>query len=212
MVMNAEEYVESLYGKDEQLEKVRQSIRDQDMPEISVAPGYGRLLTLLVSMTKAQSVLEIGTLGGYSGICLARGLEDNGKLISLELSPEHAEVARVNLAEAGLSDRAEIRVGKALDLLRQLDEEGMRFDLVFIDADKENYSNYLDWAMQLANSNVVIVADNSFMMKYGSVMDAEVQENNVQKIREFNDQIVSDPRLDSTILPAYDGLAIIRVK
>ncbi|WP_281884986.1 O-methyltransferase [Paenibacillus sp. YYML68] len=212
MVINAEEYVESLYGKDEQLEKASQRIRDQGMPEISVAPGYGRLLTLLVSMIKAQTVLEIGTLGGYSGICLARGLEGNGRLVSLELSSEHAEVARGNLAEAGLSDRVEIRVGQALDLLQQLDEEGKRFDLVFIDADKENYLNYLDWALQLGNSNAVIVADNSLMMKYGSVMDAAAQGSNVQKIREFNHRIVSDPRLASTILPAYDGLAIARVK
>lgn len=127
--LSAEEYVESLLTRDEQLEQVKEGIRSRSMPEISIAPGYGKLLTLLVKMTGAQRILEIGALGGYSGICLTRGLGDQGKLISLELKQEYADVAQQHLNEAGLGDKVEYRVGEALHHLQQLADEGQKFDV-----------------------------------------------------------------------------------
>ncbi|WP_282936752.1 O-methyltransferase [Paenibacillus sp. RC67] len=206
----AEQYVESLLEQDEQLEKVTKSIADSGMRDISVAKGYGKLLTLLVKMTGARSVMEIGALGGYSGICLARGLGEQGKLYSLELKQEYADMAHRNLKEAGLGDKVEYRVGEALDSLAQLEAEGLKFDLFFIDADKGNYPNYLEWAIKLANPGAVIVGDNTLM--HGDSMNPEEQGNRVVKMREFNKSIASDPRLEGVILPAYDGLAIARIR
>ena len=208
--LSAEQYVESLFAADEHLERVKESIRANGMPEISIAPGYGRLLTLLVRISGAQRVLEIGALGGYSGICLARGLGENGKLISLELNESFAELAQANLRAAGLGDKVEYRVGEALSHLERLHDEGARFDFVFIDADKGNYVHYLEWSLGLANPGALIVADNALM--HGKTMNPEVTSPSVQVIREFNRRIATDDRLESVILPAYDGLCIARVK
>ncbi|NEW08766.1 O-methyltransferase [Paenibacillus sp. SYP-B3998] len=206
----AESYMEGLYEVDEVLEKVKEGIRSHNMPEISIAPGYGRLLTMLVTMIGAKRVLEIGALGGYSGICLARGLKENGKLISLELKQDFADVAKHNVTEAGYGDRVEYRIGEALEHLTQLKERGERFDFFFIDADKVNYPNYLEYAIQLANHGAVIAGDNTLMR--GKVIDPQQNKASVQAMRKFNHLIASDPRLESTILPAYDGLALARVK
>ncbi|GAA4862563.1 O-methyltransferase [Paenibacillus vulneris] len=208
--LTAEQYVESLLEQDEQLEKVTQSIAESGMRDISVAKGYGKLLTLLVKMNGARNVLEIGALGGYSGICLARGLGEQGKLYSLELKQEYADLAHRNLTEAGLGDKVEYRVGEALDSLAQLEAEGHRFDLFFIDADKGNYPNYLEWAIKLANPGAVIVGDNTLL--HGDSMNPEENGNRVIKMREFNEGITRDPRLEGVILPAYDGLAIARIR
>ncbi|CAG7650573.1 O-methyltransferase [Paenibacillus allorhizosphaerae] len=208
--LTGEQYVESLFARDEQLERVKEGIRANQMRDISIAPGYGRLLTLLVKMIGAGQVLEIGALGGYSGICLARGLGADGKLVSLELIREYADVAHGHLQQAGLGDKVEYRVGEALDSLEALAQEGRTFDLFFIDADKGNYPNYLEWAIKLANPGAIIVGDNTLM--HGETMDPNVQGNRVLKMREFNERIARDPRLESVILPAYDGLAIARVK
>lgn len=207
---SAEQYVESLLKRDEQLEKVKEGIRSRNMPEISIAPGYGMLLTLLIKMTGAKRILEIGALGGYSGICLTRGLGDEGKLISLELKQEYADVAHQHLIEAGLGNKVEYRVGEALPHLQQLVEEGQKFDAFFIDADKGNYPNYLDFAIRLANSGAIIMGDNALM--HGRTMDQKEQGNAVTRIRQFNASMVSDPRLEGVVLPAYDGLAIARVR
>ncbi|OXM84164.1 O-methyltransferase [Paenibacillus rigui] len=208
--LSAEEYVESLLERDAQLERVKEVIRAEGMPDISVAAGYGKLLTLLVKMTGAQRILEIGALGGYSGICLARGLGAEGRLVSLELKREYADVAHRNLTEAGLGDGVEYRVGEALDSLKQLEAEGVRFDLFFIDADKGNYPNYLEWAIRLANPGAVIVGDNTLL--HGDSMDPQAQGNRVVRMRQFNEGMTKDPRLEGVILPAYDGLAIARVR
>ncbi|WP_240419101.1 O-methyltransferase [Paenibacillus periandrae] len=208
--LSAEEYVESLLTRDEQLEQVKEGIRSRSMPEISIAPGYGKLLTLLVKMTGAQRILEIGALGGYSGICLTRGLGDQGKLISLELKQEYADVAQQHLNEAGLGDKVEYRVGEALHHLQQLADEGQKFDVFFIDADKGNYPNYLEWAIKLANAGAIIMGDNALM--HGRAMDPEQNGNAVTKMRQFNQSMASDPRLEGVVLPAYDGLAIARVR
>jgi caffeoyl-CoA O-methyltransferase len=210
MSLSSEQYVESLYRPDADLERAAEGIRAHGMPEISIAPGYGRLLTLLVRASRAQSILEIGALGGYSGICLTRGLGDGGKLISLELQQEYADVAHNHLKAAGVGDKVEYRVGEALDNLQQLETEGKKFDFFFIDADKGNYPNYLEWAIKLANPGAIIAGDNALM--HGKSGDSSENSPSVQAMRKFNEQMASDPRLDSTVLPAYDGLAIARVK
>lgn len=208
--ITAESYMEGLYEEDTVLERVKEVIRTQNMPEISIAPGYGRLLTMLVTMIGATKVLEIGALGGYSGICLARGLKEGGKLISLELKQEFADVAKQNLTEAGLGELVEYRIGEALIHLNELLEQGERFDFFFIDADKVNYPNYLELAIKLANPGAIIAGDNTLMR--GKVVDANQTKAAVQAMRTFNQLIATDPRLESTILPAYDGLALARVK
>ncbi|TVY06671.1 O-methyltransferase [Paenibacillus cremeus] len=206
----AEQYVDALLEQDEQLERVKAGIRAKDMPEISIAPGYGRLLTLLVKMIGAKQVLEIGALGGYSGICLARGLPADGKLISLELKQEYADLAHQHLREAGFGDIVEYRIGEALDSLEALGAEGQRFDLFFIDADKGNYPNYLEWAIKLANPGAIILGDNALM--HGKTMDPASKGNSVTRMREFNERMARDPRLEGVLLPAYDGLAMARVR
>lgn len=208
--LSAELYVESLMEDDEQLDNVIEGIHANEMPEISVARGYGKLLTLLVRMTGAKQIVEIGALGGYSGICLARGLGEQGKLVSLELKQEYADVAQKHLREAGLGDKVEYMVGDASESLERLEAAGRKFDLFFIDADKGNYPNYLEWAIKLANPGAVIVGDNALM--HGSVMDPDENGNRVVKMREFNEKMVRDPRLEGVILPAYDGFAIARVR
>ncbi|MEK8126383.1 O-methyltransferase [Paenibacillus filicis] len=208
--VSQEQYAESLFGPDEVLNKVTASILEQGIRDISIVPGYGRLLTLLVKSMRAADALEIGVLGGYSGVCLARGLDKSGRLVSLELRPEYAELAHANLRMAGFGDQVEYRVGDAQDSLRQLEEEGRKFDFFFIDADKGNYPNYLEWALKLARPGALIVGDNTFMR--GKTTDASQQGNAVARMREFNERIATDPRLDSVMLPAYDGLAIARVK
>jgi caffeoyl-CoA O-methyltransferase len=208
--ITAESYMERLYEEDAVLERVKEVIRTQNMPEISIAPGYGRLLTMLVTMIGAKKVLEIGALGGYSGICLARGLKEGGKLISLELKQDFADVAKQNLTDAGLGEHVEYRIGEALVHLGELLEQGERFDFFFIDADKVNYPNYLELAIKLANPGAIVAGDNTLMR--GKVIDASQTKASVQAMRTFNQLIATDPRLESTILPAYDGLALARVK
>jgi caffeoyl-CoA O-methyltransferase len=205
-----EQYIESLYPADPQLEHVKESLRMNGVHDISVAAGYGRLLTLLVRMSGARQALEIGALGGYSGICIARGLPVDGKLYSLELKPEYAELANSNMVHAGYGENVEYRVGEALTSLRGLMEEGARFDFFFIDADKGNYPEYLELAIGLSNPGAVIAADNLFLR--GRTLNPASQGNSASQIRLFNERIATDARLESAILPAFDGLAIARVK
>jgi len=209
-ILNNEQYVESLYPVDDDLERAKGGIRAKGMPEISIAPGYGRLLTLLVKMSGAMRILEIGALGGYSGICLARGLTDGGKLLSLELEQEYADLARSHLQQAHLGDKVDYMVGDALLTLQELAEKGQRYDFFFIDANKGSYPKYLEYAIQLAAPGAIIVGDNAFMNGF-SANDAE-NSAAVKAMRIFNKQMATDIRLDSTILPAYDGLAVARVK
>ncbi|WP_274649861.1 O-methyltransferase [Paenibacillus humicola] len=210
MTMTTETYVEKLLGEDSDLQRVMESIRANGMPEISIAPGYGRLLTMLVRMSGAKHVLEIGALGGYSGICLARGLAEGGTLTSLELMPNYAEVARSNLREAGFGDRVEYIVGDAKAGLDELARQGKSFDFLFIDADKDNYPAYLEKVIRLAKPGAVIAGDNALM--HGRTIDPERSGPSVQAMREFNERMTGDPRLLGTLLPAYDGLAVAIVK
>ncbi|MCL6459710.1 MAG: O-methyltransferase [Gorillibacterium sp.] len=200
----------NIYAVDEQLEQVKESIRRNEMPEISVSPGYGRLLTIMVKMSQASSILEIGALGGYSGICLARGLKDEGRLVSLELKEGFARIAEQNLQAAGLGDKVKYRIGDALLSMEQLVQEAETFDFFFIDADKIHAPEYLEWSIRLARPGAIIVGDNSFL--HGKTLDPNFNGPGVQGIRRFNQQMATDPRLESTLIPAYDGLVIARVK
>lgn len=208
--VSPEEYADRLVENDEVLNRVKQMIADKGMPEISIAPGYGRLLTLLVQASRASKVLEIGALGGYSGICLARGLDEKGTLTSLELKQDFADVAYLNLKEAGFGNQVQYIIGPAVDSLEQLKEEGSKFDFFFIDADKENYPRYLEYAIELANPRALIAGDNTFLR--GRTLNSEKNGPSVQAIRRFNEQMATDERLIGTILPAYDGLAVAMVK
>ena len=208
--LTPEEYVNQLFQEDELLLKVKEAIRANGMPEVSVAAAYGRLLTFLARTSKAQAVLEIGVLGGYSGICLARGMSDEGTLTSLELKEEYAAMARGHLEEAGFGSQVEYRIGPAADSLEQLAKEERTFDFFFIDADTENYPVYLDYAIRLARPGAVIVGDNCFLR--GRTLNPDKQGPAVLAMRRFNEQMASDPRLVTTMLPDYDGLALAWVK
>ncbi|HTB13660.1 MAG TPA: O-methyltransferase [Bryobacteraceae bacterium] len=202
---------ELLMPSDPALEEALRASADAGMPSISVSPPQGKLLMMLAQMLGARRILEIGTLGGYSTIWLARGLSEGGRLITLEVDPEHAEVARENIARAGLSDAVEVRVGRALDTLPAI--EGP-FDLIFLDADKVSYPEYLHWALKLARPGSVIVADN--VVRKGAVIDAESRDQNVQGVRRFHEVLAAEARLSATAIQTvgskgYDGFTIARV-
>jgi len=208
--MNPEQYADHFLENDALLARVQQNIADKGMPAISIAPGYGRLLTMLVAATKAGQVLEIGALGGYSGICLARGLAPEGRLTSLELKQDYADLALAHLTEAGFGHQVEFKVGPALDSLEQFKQEGRTFDFFFIDADKENYPVYLEYAIELANPGAIVAGDNTFLR--GRTLNPDKNGPSVQAMRRFNELMATDDRLIGTILPAYDGLAVAMVK
>ncbi len=205
-----ETYFESLFAEDADLARVREGIRRRGMPDVSIHPGYGRVLTLLAAARRASRVLEIGVLGGYSGICLMRGMPEDGRLTSLEIREDYAELARSHWAAAGFEGKAETIVGAALDSLARLEAEGRRYDFFFIDADKENYPNYLEYAIKLALPGAVIAADNTLLR--GRTVDPARKGPSVLAMREFNRRIAQDPRLAGAHLPAYDGLALAVVK
>jgi predicted O-methyltransferase YrrM len=186
-----------------------------NLPAIDVSPSQGKLLQLLAEIQGAQRILEIGTLGGYSTINLARALPLNGKLITLELNPHHAEVALANIASAGLAHVVELRLGPALDSLHQLHAEHAEpFDLIFLDANKDGYPHYLTAALKLARPGTLILADN--VIRDGEVIDPNSADPNVQGVRRFFELLAADPRISATAVQTvgskgYDGFAIARV-
>lgn len=183
-----------------------------ELPAIDVAPNQGKLLQLLAQMIGARRILEIGTLGGYSTIFLARALPEGGRLITLEFSPRHADVARQNIESAGLAAKVEIRVGAALDSLPVLATGNIApFDLIFIDADKPNNPEYFKWAMKLSRPGTLIICDN--VVRDGAVADAETTDSMVQGARKFFDVLAAEPRVTATALQTvgskgYDGFAM----
>jgi len=206
-------YIEELFDpSDEILETALRDSRRAGLPEINVSPNQGRLLQLLTQMAGARRILEIGTLGGYSAIHFARALPEDGVMISLEIDEHHATVARNNIARAGLADRVEARVGDAHELLAALieDDEGP-FDVIFIDADKEGYPDYLASSLRLVKRGSLILGDNT--IRGGTVLDPK--EETARATREFNERIATDPRLSGIVLPLIreriDGLTIARV-
>jgi predicted O-methyltransferase YrrM len=184
------------------------------LPAINVSPVQGKLLHLLARSIGARNVLEIGTLGAYSTIWLARALPDGGRVISLEADPRHAEVARANIARAGLDDRVEVRLGMALDLLPGLTERPEPFDFIFIDADKPNNAAYFDWALRLSRGGAIIIVDN--VVRGGDVIAAANDSPTVQGVRRFMERLAAEPRVSATAIQTvgskgYDGFAIALV-
>jgi predicted O-methyltransferase YrrM len=209
--------VDSYFGglltpQDPALEAALAANHKAGLPPIDVTPLQGRFLELLVRITGAQRVLEIGTLGGYSSIWLARALPQGGSLLSLELDPHHAAVAEVNLTNAGVADRVEIRVGPALDSLdAMIADSAEPFDMIFIDADKSGYPAYLERSLKLARPGTLIVGDN--VVRDGNVADAKSKDANVQGVRRFAELVAADPRLSATVLQTvgvkgYDGFLL----
>jgi len=206
---------ETLQLADPSLDAALEATAAAGLPAISVAPNQGKLLNLLARSIGAQRILEIGTLGGYSTIWLARALPPSGRLITLELDPKHAEVARANLARAGLSQVVEVRVGKALDTLQKIaDEQPGPFDFVFIDADKANIPEYFRWALRLARSGSMIVIDN--VIREGQIIDASSKDPNIRGVRQLHQLLSNEPRVSATSIQTvgakgYDGLTFALV-
>lgn len=205
-------YIDSVfYQQNTLLEDVLSSIEENGMRPISVSPSSGKLLTMLVSISGAKSVLEIGALGGYSGICLARGFDKEGRLTSLELEESYAKLANSNLAKAGFADQVSYMTGPALQSLEKLVDENKRFDFFFIDADKENYENYLRLCIDLAEPGALIITDN--VLANGSVVDSEViPKRYTEVMKRFNITVANHPQLESLLIPIGDGMTISQVK
>ncbi|HEX4230388.1 MAG TPA: O-methyltransferase [Bryobacteraceae bacterium] len=205
-----------LIEPDAVLEAAVEASEAAGLPPIQVTPLQGKMLHLFALMVGARRILEIGTLGGYSTIWMARALPPEGRLVTLEFSPKHAAVARENLARAGVLDRVDLRQGAALDTLPKLAEEGAGpFDLVFIDADKENNTAYLDWALRLGHPGTIIVTDN--VVREGKVIDANSGSPMIQGTRRFFDAVSADGRVIATAIQTvggktHDGFALLRVK
>ncbi len=197
------------------LDEVLRESEEAGLPPISVSPNQGKLLMLLARLQGAKNILEVGTLAGYSTIWMARALPPGGRLVTLEYDPRHAEIARRNFDRAGLSDMIELRQGRALDLLPLLAAEGAEpFDLVFLDADKENTPQYFDWALKLTRRGSLILVDN--VVRDGAVIDPHNHDASVAGIRRYYEQVAGDPRVLVTALQTvgskgYDGLSIALV-
>jgi predicted O-methyltransferase YrrM len=206
-------YVEDLLQPaDPILEEALRRSEEAGLPPIQVAPNQGALLQLIARGQGARRILEIGTLGGYSTIWLARALPEDGRVVTLELDPEHAEVAAGNVSRAGLSDRVEIRIGRALSTLAALvDDNEEPFDLTFIDADKPSTTEYFQHAMRLSRPGSLIVVDN--VVRKGALIDAESDDPDVLGMRRFLDALSTEPRVTSTVVQTvgskgHDGFAI----
>jgi predicted O-methyltransferase YrrM len=200
-----------LHSEDDAMRAARQAGGAAGMPAIEVSAQHAKLLSLLVKIAGARRVLEIGTLAGYSTIALARAVGPDGTVVSLEYEPAHAEVARRNLERAGIGDRVEIVVGAALDSLPGLQQRGDTFDLVFIDADKENNVSYVEWAITLGHPGTVIVVDN--IARNGRVLDPAPDDRQAQAIRDMFGMMAAHPRLDTAAIQTvgtkgWDGFAV----
>ncbi|WP_129689069.1 O-methyltransferase [Gottfriedia acidiceleris] len=210
-----EYFIEKLIPNDPILENVLLANYQAGLPSIDVSPTQGKLLYLLAKVKGAKNILEIGTLGGYSSIWLARALPEDGKLTTLEISHEYAKVAKQNIIEAKLQDKVEIIIGKALKTLPALKESKYLFDFIFIDADKPNNPHYLKWALKLASSGALIIVDN--VVRNGEVIYETSHDESVKGVRQLMDLIATDSRIDTTAiqtvgLKGYDGFVIGVVK
>lgn len=205
-------YIDAVFNtQDPLLEEVIASIAENGMPAISVSPSSGKLLTMLVSISGAKNILEIGALGGYSGICLARGFGSEGKLTSLELEEHYAELAKVNLTKSGFKEQVRYLTGPALESLKKLAANNEKYDFFFIDADKENYVNYLNACLQLAEPGALILSDN--VLAAGSVADEQAEPKRYTEVmKKYNEMVADHPKLESLLIPIGDGLTVSRVK
>ncbi len=207
---------ERVLPRDPVLVEVRAATERAGLPSIAVSPAQGRQLELLARLAGARRILEIGTLGGYSTICLARALPEDGYLLSLEIDSHHAEVARANVALAALAAQVEVRVGRALETLPFVEAERLGpFDVVFIDADKDNNPQYLEWAVKLARPGALVIVDN--VVRGGKVLDAASTDAVIRSTRRTYELLGSHPALDATIVQTvgskgYDGFAMALVR
>ena len=206
-------YLADLFAPvDDALTAALEANHKADLPAIDVPPLLGKFLALLIQISGAKRVLEIGTLGGYSTTWMARAIPADGKVITLELEPRHAEIARANITRAGVMDRVEIRLGAALKSLQALHESNAApFDFIFIDADKKSLPEYLDWSLKLAHKGTILVADN--VIRDGKIINAKSSDQNVQGARGFLELAAANPRLNATAIQSvdrkgYDGFAM----
>jgi|SRR5208283_953788 len=203
---------ELLVPGDAALQAALQASEAAGLPAIQVSPTQGKFLNLQARLMRASNILELGTLGGYSTIWLARALPAKGRLVTVDANAKHTEVARTNIAFAGLSDRVEFHVGSALDVLPQLAREGRGpFDFIFIDANKSNMPEYFAWALRLARPGSLIIADN--VIRDGKVLDAATADADIQGVRRFNERMAAEKRVSATELQTvgskgYDGFAM----
>lgn len=214
---SVDQYIADLFSdEDDALKAVEPSLVKANIPQISISPNQGKFLQILARLCHAKKILEIGLLGGYSTIWMARALPPGGKLISLELDPNYAKVARENLVRAGVDTVVEIRLGKAIDSLEKLAREGSGpFDMIFIDADKPPYTEYFQWALKLSRPGTLIVADN--IIRAGKAMDTNTDDPMVQGVQRFNKMLSENKAVTATLIQTvgvkeHDGMAIAVVK
>ena len=211
-----DDYLIDLFSlEDEVLKKTKQSIVENGMPEISVSANQGQFLYLMAKLCNVKRILEIGTLGGYSTIWLARALDETGKLTTIELEPEHAKVAKDNIARAGLSDKVEVLVGDALKILPELEKDKAQFDLIFIDAEKTQYVSYFNYALKMSRKGTVIIADN--VIREGKILEENSPDEAVIGAKKYNEMLSDNDKVITSILQQvghknYDGIAISIVK
>lgn len=206
-------YISELFAlEDKVLTEVIKSLADENLPQHSISPSQGKFLQVMARICNAKKILELGTLGGYSTIWLARSLPVDGKVITIEVDPAHAEVAAKNISNAGLSDKVDIRIGRGLDLLPQIinDNEGP-FDLIFIDADKPPYTEYFQYALQLSRPGTLIIADN--VIREGKVLDLDSADEKVKGVQRFNKMLSGNSQITATIIQTigvkeHDGMAL----
>ncbi len=200
---------------DDALEAALEESDAAGLPAIAVSVPQGKLLNILARLGHARRILEIGTLGGYSTIWMARALPPDGELITLEIDPKHAEVARVNIERAGFADRVDVRVGPAIDALPKIAAENKDpFDLIFIDADKPSIPDYFTWSLRLSRPGTVIIVDN--VVREGAVIDAASEDASVKGVRRLNEMLAAESRVSATVLQTvgtkgYDGFAVVLV-
>ena len=210
---SVDQYISDLFGdQDNELAATEQSIKEANIPQISVSTNQGKFLHLLARLSKAKKILEIGTLGGYSTIWLARALPPDGRIISLEVDPKHAAVAQKNVHHAGLGELVEIRIGKAIEELpKLLAENAGPFDMIFIDADKPPYKEYFEWSLKLSRPGTLIVADN--VIRDGKVLEKVSPDEMVAGVKRFNEALAATSSVTATIIQTvgakdHDGMAI----
>ena len=210
---SVDHYISNLFhDQDDCLKATEQSIIDSGIPQISISPNQGKFLHILAKLRNAKKILEIGTLGGYSTIWMARALPDDGTLTTLEVDQKHADVARQNFENCGLSAKINMRLGKAIDILPQLEKEGAGpFDMIFIDADKPPYTEYFQWALKLSKPGTLIIADN--VIREGKVLLDESPDEMVAGVKRFNDFLAQCLDVTATIFQTvgtkeHDGMAI----
>lgn len=200
-----ESYLRTLFGHEEDaFTRIRDRTVAAGLPQIMIRPEEGRFLEFLARVVASRNALEIGTLGGYSASWIARGLDEDGRLLTVERDSERAELARENLKQVGLGDRVEVRVGDAHALQSELSAEGP-FDLIFIDAEKEGYPDYYDWAVDNLKTGGILAAHNA--LSHGAVADPADQRERTKALRTFNEQLAANPQFVSLIFPAGDGIA-----